>query len=288
MYKKIIKELYNIILICLGGVLLVIGNNLFLKPAGVYATGLLGLSQELSQLIFHNTNFVSLVFWGINLPLIIFGFFYVGKKFLLRTILAVIAITISQEIILPGQMPLIDDTLLAVVCGSLIMGLGIGIALSRGGSTGGTDIIATYVSIIKGKNFGTVNLLVNSIVVLLAIYMTHQLDVGVYMLISIYVSGIAIDKVHNYNQKMTLFIVTNHYDDIVTHITSNFERGITILESEGGYTRKANKVLMMTVSKQEVNNVVACCKQADPNCFINIFKVQKLIGTFKDNYVEML
>lgn len=288
MKNSLVKEIINLIYISIGGILLVVGVNLFLKPAGVYATGLLGLAQELSQIIFHNDTQVVTVFWAINLPLIIFGFFFVGKKFLIRTIFAVIAITVSEKLIVAQGQPLIDDNLLAVICGSILVGLGTGIALNRGGSTGGTDIIATYLSIIKGKSFGAINILVNSIVVLLAVILTKSVEVGVYMLISIYVAGLVIDQIHNYNQKMTMFIVTNHYEEIVSHVTTHFQRGITVFDSMGGYTKKPNKTLMITVSKQEINNVTACVKQVDPHCFINIFNAQKVLGTFKDNYVEML
>ncbi len=281
------KELTNLLATCLGGVILVIGVNLFLKPAGVYATGLFGFAQELSILFFNNSNYINLIFWLLNLPLIVFGFFKVGKKFLLRTICAVISITISESLINTNTV-LIQNQFLSVVFGALLCGLGTGLALSRGGSTGGTDIIATYISIIKGKNFGIVNVLVNSIVVLLAILITKNIEVGVYMLISIYVSGIVIDKIHNYNQKMTLFIVTNHKDNVVNSITNNFMRGVTIIDSMGGYSKKPNNLIMVTVSKKEVNSIVRYIKQADPHCFINIYKVEKLMGSFKDTYVEML
>lgn len=287
MHNKYIKELINIFFICVGGILLVVGVNVFLKPAGVYASGLFGFSQELSQIIFNSDNFVNLIFWCINIPLIVFGFFKVGKRFLLRTIIAVISISLAEQYIKVNT-PLIQEQFLAVIFGSVLMGFGIGLALSHGGSTGGTDIIATYVSIIKGKSFGTVNTLVNSIVIVLAIIITRSIEVGVYMLISLYVAGIVIDQVHNINQKMTLFIVTDKKDEVVNHITNNFIRGVTVLDSMGGYSKKPNNTIMVTVSKREVNNMAACAKQADPHCFINIYKVQGLLGSFKDNYAEML
>ena len=287
MNKKVINELINLVLICIGGILLVTGVNLFLKPADVYSTGLFGFSQELSTIFFGDTNYVNLFFWIINIPLIIFGFFKEGKKFLLRTIFSVISISIA-EVFIHTNTPLIEDKLLAVVTGSIIMGIGTGLALSRGGSTGGADIIATYISIIKGKSFGIVNILINSIVIVIAILLTQNLEIGIYMLISIYIGGILIDHIHNYNQKMTLFIVTDHKDDVVSHITSNFLRGVTVLDSTGGYSKKANNVIMITVSKPELENIVACVKDADPNAFVNIYKVQRLLGTFNDNYVEML
>ena len=288
MKDKVFNELVKLFYICIGGILLVAGINLFLKPAGVYATGLIGFAQELSQLIFKNDSHVTLIFWCINLPLIIFGFFKVGKKFLFRTILAVVVISIAESVIKSTNPLIPDNQLLSVVFGSIFMGLGTGLALSRGGSTGGTDILATYIAIIKGKSFGVVNILVNSIVIVLAVFITKDIEVGVYMLISIYVGGIMIDKVHNYNQKMTLFIVTDKKDEVVKHVTANFARGITIFDSIGGYSKKPNNTLMITISKQELNNMAACVKHADPNCFINVFKVQQLLGSFKDNYVEML
>lgn len=288
MKDKAFNELIKLFYISIGCIIFVAGINLFLTPAGVYATGLMGFSRELSQLIFNSDNFVTLVFWCLNLPLIVFGFFKVGKKFLFRTILAVIVISIAESVI-KSTTPLIpDNKLLAVVLGSILMGVGTGLALSRGGSTGGTDILATYISIIKGKSFGVVNIFVNTVVIVLAVIIAKNIEVGVYMLISIYVGGIMIDKVNNYNQKMTFFIVTDKKDEVVKHVTANFMRGITIFDSMGGYSKNPNNTLMITVSKDELHTMAACVKEADPHCFVNVFKVQKLLGSFKDNYVEML
>lgn len=288
MKDKAFNELKKLFYISIGCVIFVAGINLFLTPAGVYATGLMGFSRELSQLIFNSDNFVTLVFWCLNLPLIIFGFFKVGKKFLFRTILAVIVISIAESVIKTTTPLIPDNKLLAVVLGSILMGVGTGLALSRGGSTGGTDILATYISIIKGKSFGVVNIFVNTVVIVLAVIIAKNIEVGVYMLISIYVGGIMIDKVNNYNQKMTFFIVTDKKDEVVKHVTANFMRGITIFDSMGGYSKNPNNTLMITVSKDELHTMAACVKEADPDCFVNVFKVQKLIGSFKDNYVEML
>lgn len=288
MKDKAINELIKLFYISVGCIIFVAGINLFLTPAGVYATGLMGFSRELSQLIFNSDNFVTLVFWCLNLPLIIFGFFKVGKKFLFRTIVAVIVISIAESVIKTTNPLIPDNKLLAVVLGSILMGVGTGLALSRGGSTGGTDILATYISIIKGKSFGVVNIFVNTVVIVLAVVISKNIEVGVYMLISIYVGGIMIDKVNNYNQKMTFFIVTDKKDEVVKHVTANFMRGITIFDSMGGYSKNPNNTLMITVSKDELHTMAACVKEADPDCFVNVFKVQKLIGSFKDNYVEML
>ena len=287
MNNKYLKEIMNLIVVSFGGVLLIIGINMFLVPAGVYATGLFGLSQELSELIAGSDKLVQLIFWMINLPIILFGFFKVGRKFLLRTLFAIISISIA-EIVIPKDIPLIENQLLSVITGSIIMGLGIGLALKRGGSTGGTDIIATYISIIKGKSFGIVNLLTNSVIITLAGFITKSLETSIYMIISLYVAGIIIDKVHNYNQKISLFIVTTHKELMVASLTNSFIRGVTVLDSTGGYSKQSNNLIMITISKQEVGAVLNCINEVDEKAFVNVYNVARIKGAWADTYAETL
>ena len=282
------KELKNLFFIILGSTLLIAGINLFLKPADVFSTGLIGFSQEMSNLIFNDYNHVSLIFWIINLPLIIFGFFNVGKKFLLRTVFAIITISIAEIFIQSPQTPLIHEPILAVITGSILMGIGTGVALKFGGSTGGSDILATYISIIKGKSFGLVNILINLIVIILAIIINHSIETGVYMILSLYVGGIVIDKIHNYNNKCTLFIVTDKKDIVVQNLINNFLRGITILDSVGGYTNNKNNLIMITISYKEINSILNCIKDADPNAFINVHHIDRVVGEFKNHYLDLL
>ena len=283
-------EIINLIWISIGCLVFVIGINLFLTPAGVYTTGLLGLSQELSTIfnnIFGTPDITSILYLILNIPAILLGWFKVGKKFTLRTFFAVFILSIFTAII-PNQTIYITDTLLAIITAGLLCGVGIGITLKHGSSTGGVDIVALFISLFKGKSFGVYNIALNSIVVFIAIILNNDITTGVFMLVSLYVTGVIVDKVHTTNDKYTLYIVTSHFEEVRETLLTNFIRGLTIFESEGGKTQLKNKTIMTTIEKGELYSAIDIIKNADENAFITILKTEKVVGAFENNYLKIL
>ncbi len=288
--NKLFYEFKTIAIITIGMLFLSLGTNLFLVSNNLYTTGLLGFSQELATILiyaFKLPDLSSILFWLINVPIIILGWFKVGKRFTIRSFYAVTIVSIFTSII-PTNVILIDDKILSVVTGSILIGLGIGLALRVGGSSGGLDIVALYISIFKGKSFGTYNTLVNILVIVLAILIQHDLTIGVLMFLSLFIISLTIDNIHNNQQKLTLFVVTKHADEIRNILLENFVRGMTIIDSHGGLSLDKNTTLMITIDKGELYRYIDTIKKEDPNAFINVFEVKKLIGTYQDNYIDLL
>lgn len=284
------NELNNLAWIALGCFIFAIGINLFLTPAGVLSAGLFGLAQEISIIltnIFGVQNLTSIVYFLLNIPAVLLGWFKVGHRFTLRTFFAIFLISLFTAII-PNDIVVVPDTLLSIVTASMFMGLGVGLCLRYGGSTGGTDIVALFFSLVKGKSFGTFNLLVNSIVIIIAIILLQDFTTGIYMVIVLYAVGIVVDKVHNANDKLTLFIVTRKEEEVRTHMLKNHVRGLTIFNTIGGLSQEANNTIMVSISKGELYGVVSTIKEADAGAFINVYKVDKLMGNFEDRYREIL
>jgi len=291
-FKKetIFTEAINLLWIAIGCFVFALGVNLFLSPADVYTTGLLGLSQELSTILtylFNTPDITSILYLVLNIPAILLGWFKVGKKFTLRTFYAVILLSFFTALI-PSDKVFITDKLLAIITSGLFMGAGVGITLKHGSSTGGTDIFALFISLFRGKSFGVYNLALNSIVILLAILLNQDLNTGVYMLVSLYVTGIVVDKVHTANDKYTLYIVTSHLEEVREAMLSNLVRGLTIFDTEGGKTCFKNNTIMTTIEKGELYSAIDIIKHADEKAFITILKTEKVVGTFENNYLKIL
>lgn len=291
MILQIAKTEYkNILWITLGSFIFVLGVNLFLTPVGIYTTGMLGLSQEistLSNLAFNTPDLTSIIFLLLNIPAILLGWFKVGKKFTFRTFYAIILISFYTTII-PNDQILITDDLLSVITSGLFMGAGVGINLKFGSSSGGTDIIALFVSLTKGKGFGIYNIGLNLIVIILAVFLSKDFTMGILMLILIYTVSIVIDKVHNSHEKLTLFIVTNNTQAIKQSLLNNYVRGLTIIDSQGGMSGSKNNTIMFTISKGELYSVIETIKQNDSKAFINIYNVERVVGYFENNYKNIL
>lgn len=288
---KFIKSEYkNLFYITIGTLIMIIGVNLFLTPAGIYTTGILGLSQEISSVIDHflGTGDLSpIIYWLLNVPIILLGWFKVGKKFTLRTFYAITLISLFSQFI-PNDIVLISDQTLAVITSALFMGTGIGLTLKYGASTGGTDILAVYLSLTKGKAFGPFNLLLNSIVIVIAISLTRNFTIGVLMLISIYIIGLVIDKVHNSHEKISLFIVTSNPQAIRDAIFATTPHTCTIIDSIGGRDYHKSNIVMVTLSKAELYRFVEDIKAVDEKAWINVVPVENVVGYFENNFRKIL
>lgn len=142
--RKLIYEGERLLGSLLGTFIFAIGTNLFVVPAALYTNGLLGVCQVIRTLLvdylhlpFHNFDIAGMIYYLINIPILIFAITRMGKNFLLKTLGTVTAMTIFLAII-PIR-PIVEDTLTASVIGGIISGAGVGITLRMGNSLGGID-----------------------------------------------------------------------------------------------------------------------------------------------------
>ncbi len=284
------QEARSLLIITFGMLCLALGLNFFLTPSRVFTTGVMGFSQEITTIINYFVevgNITPIIYWLINVPTFILGWCRVGKRFTLRTFYAVTILSLLTGFI-PSDIVFADDQILSVLAGSILIGVGTGVSLKVGGSSGGTDIIALYISMFKGKSFGTYNLILNSIVIALAVILTKDFNMAILMFVSTYVISLAVDKTHTSLETMSLFIVTSKGDEVRQALLDNHLRGLTIIDTEGGLSRAKNQIIFMTVDRGELFHVMETAKIADEKAFINVYHTVKVVGEFADNYRKIL
>lgn len=289
--KKLLKELF---IIAFANLLVAIGSNVFLIGANLYPTGLIGLSTEFSQILssFLNINIsYNLIYLFLNIPIVILGYFKVGKKFIIRTLASILFFTFFAAIV--PQAHLIDpsqsgDQLISAIISAIIMGVGVGILLKIGSSGGGLDIIAVFISLYKGKSFGLYSLLLNSVVIILAFLLSQDFVVASLTLINLYILNTVIDHIHNSQEKRVLIVITNKADEVAKEMYANIARGITIIDSVGGYSKNKNNTLVISISNGELYSAINIIKSTDDKAFINVLKADKVIGNFENPYQKML
>ncbi len=289
--KEVLSDYRTMMILIIGTLINIIGINLFLVPFNLYPIGLMGLSFEINEVIYLITNTTipeNILFFVLNIPLFILSWKKIGKKFTIKTIIVVSLMTFYMAII-PNDVIIIDDIFLSVVFSAIIAGFGLGILLNSGTSTGGSDIIALFMSLIKGKTFGTFNTIFNSFIIFFAVLLTQDIFTGVYMLIFVYFFSTSVDRTHKMSKKYTLLIVTSQEEAVKTQIYgSETERGVTILNSQGGFTNNPNKTLMITCEHSELYYIIDLIKVADENVFISVLDTDTVIGTFENSYKKRL
>lgn len=260
--------------IIIGSAIVSFAFNLFLIPHEIMSSGISGLSIILSMLTSINTGVFNFL---LNFPLLVLGYFKLGRKFILYTILSVVTISLTLYII--PVIPLAKSPILSSIFGGAIAGLGIGIIFRSSGSSGGFDIIGMLLTRRKDFPMGTLLFAMNSIVILLSGFL-FSWDAALNTLVSIYALGKVIDKVHTHHVKLTLMIITRKGEEVKQHLLKNVYRGVTVVDSVGGYSNEKSNVIITVISRYELTEVKTLIEEIDPDAFVNITETLEVMGLF--------
>ncbi|CAM3040607.1 YitT family protein [Sporolactobacillus spathodeae] len=255
--------------------------DLFLIPAHVYASGINGAAQLIADILYdwgpvHLP--IALLVLLLNLPIAWLGWKKVGKSFTFFSFVTVLFTALFLSI-LPVH-PLSKDILLNSIFGGMISAIGVGLALKFGISTGGLDIIAIYLTRRnKNASSGRYFLVLNGIIILIA-GAVYEWQFALYTLISRFVNSYVIDLIHTKYQKLTVITITDKKDELIEAIQNEFDRGMTLIPSYGGFTGAEHCSIMIVISHYELYRMEQLIKQIDPQAFTNILETNKIIGCF--------
>lgn len=300
--EELLKTLKCILMVSISTVIYCLGVMWFLEPAQLYSGGVTGISQLISNAsekwIGHRINLGFLTF-VINIPIIIVGWKYVSKRFVICSLVSILLQTILMSGIIPyvdfiintGNNPLTGievsgkgstmDPLLLAFVGGFISGFGGALALRSGTSTGGIDILAQALSFKKNISIGYISLIVNVITAVLGAILFGNPAIAFYTIVRIISSSVITDKIHTAYNYMKVEIITTKGEDIANFLMYDIGRGITTYNAYGAYTHSEKKVLETVVSKYEINRVIDDAKKIDPQVFITVTPIKKVYGNFK-------
>ncbi|MHA6261329.1 YitT family protein [Sporosarcina sp. CAU 1771] len=274
-------EAKRIVVVILGSLLVAISLNFFLINANVYASGFAGAAQIASSVFEDHlglnvsTGILLLLF---NIPVFVLGWFKVGKGFTIYSIVSVIFATFFLEIL--PVLSVSEDIILNAVFGGVIAGIGVGISLKLGASTGGMDIVAMFLSRLQDKPIGTYFLMLNGVIIVLA-GILYEPENALYTMLTLYVTTIVIDTIHTRHEKVTAMIVTNKPEELIKAIHQKMVRGITILPAKGGYSQENKNMLYLVITRYELYDLETIITETDPNAFTNIVQTVGIFGFFR-------
>jgi uncharacterized membrane-anchored protein YitT (DUF2179 family) len=274
-------EAKRIAVVIFGSFLLAISLNFFLINANVYSSGFAGAAQLTSSVfadyldISIGTGILLFIF---NIPVIILGWFKVGRGFTIYSIVSVIFATLFMEIL--PVLSVSNDIILNAVFGGVIAGIGIGLSLKLGASTGGMDIVAMVLSRLQDKPIGTYFLILNGIIIVLA-GIVYEPENALYTMLTLYVTTAVIDMIHTRHEKVTAMIVTRKADELQKAIHQKMVRGITILPAKGAYTGEDKSMMYLVITRYELYDLETIIKEVDPNAFTNIVQTVGIYGFFR-------
>ena len=259
---KKIKELFNwsledLFKALLGSLLFCVAINFFVVPNNLYTGGILGLSQLIRSIcndifkIDTSFDYSGIIYYLINIPLFIIAYRNLGKTFFFRTTFAVSIQAILLSL-LPNKM-LVDDILTNVIVGGLIGGVGVGLILSSGASTGGTDIVGLTLAK-KNNHFsvGKLGLTVNLFIYAVA-GIRYGLPIMIYSIIYSAVDSLMVDKLHEQNICSTAFIFCKENPKVINDFIKNeLNRDFTYWYAKGGYDDSRTYIIYTALTKYEL------------------------------------
>jgi uncharacterized membrane-anchored protein YitT (DUF2179 family) len=265
------------LIVIVGSFIVAFGFNCFLVPYGVLSSGISGIAILIGLITPFDIGLMNLL---LNLPLIILGFFKLGKTITVNTLICVASLSLFL-FLLPAE-PITDNILLSVIFGGIIGGIGVGLIMKYSGTSGGLDIIAIILSRSTNFSVGLLLTAMNGVIVLISGFVFNW-NIALYTLLSIYITGKAIDAIHTSHIKLTMQIITTKGEEIRKDLLESIYRGITITEGFGGYTQETKQILIMVVTRYETTEIKKIVRHHDKNAFINIMETVEVDGQFAKN-----
>ena len=268
------ERLVAYIEIALGCVIGGAAYPLFLVPNNIAPGGLTGIATIFNYLWGWPVGVTSM---ALNLPVFIIGFKEMGHIFVIRSLVATVLFSACIDLIpLP---PLTDDILLGSVYGALVLGVGLGLIMRGGATTGGTDMIARMVH----KRFPVVTvggfLFLLDCAVILCAWFTMSAKAALYALICIFVNAKAVDLIlAGFGSAKACFIITNRAVDITQRIMAELDRGATVVNGTGAYSGQERTLLISVVSQREVSPLKKIVRQEDEKAFMFITDTHETMG----------
>ena len=279
-FYKIYFSIQDYLMILFGTLLYGFGFNAFILSNEIVTGGVSGICA----LIFFATGGaipVSVSYFVINVVLLLAALKILGFKFLIKTIFGVFSLSASLsffEWLLKGNPILHDQPFMAIMIGALLCGAGLGLVFSANGSTGGTDIIGA-INKYKNISIGRALLFCDFFIISSSFFLFHNVDKIVFGFVEMIISNYVLDMVLNGNRQSVQFLIfSQKYDEIAERIIHDLDRGCTILDGVGGYSRKPVKVVVLLAKKSESVSIFRLVKQIDHQAFISQSIVRGVYG----------
>lgn len=284
--------LKDYILIVLGLCFYALGFTAFILPHEIVIGGLSGVGT----LIYFATRGlipVAVSQYACNLLLLSIAFRVVGKTFVLRTIFGAsvlsLAIGLLEGFFMGLGHPIIADISMSAILGGILCGTGVGIVFVHNGSSGGTDIVAAMVSKVSNVSIGRTMIYMDMLIVMCSIFLPYEgtfsdrlearVPLIVYGLVVTYVIAYMTDMIINTNRQATQFIIfSSKWAEIADRVNKEAQRGVTVLDGQGWYSKHPVKILMVWCRKIESVTIFRIVKSIDEEAFITQTNVNGVYG----------
>ena len=277
--ETVLATIKDYVLIVIGCALYALSVRVFTAPNNIAPGGLTGIATMLNSLFSLPIGMMVIV---MNIPLFIWGTIENGTRFLLKSSVATILSSVLIDVFEWIPYTYSGETILAALFGGVLSGVGLALIFYRGGSTGGTDIIGKCIHKRKPHiSMGSIILATDIVVIVMAGIVYRSIESALYAVIAIFVSTKIIDNfVYGFSRDngKLMIIITAMPDEISKAILERSQRGVTIVDGQGAYSRQKRGVLLCAARPSEVFKIKSMINMADPNAFVIITTATTISG----------
>lgn len=273
MEKKYFVEAIQIFFGCL---IMAFGISVFLLPNQLSSGGFSGISTIAYYLFNVPIGTTMLI---LNIPLMIFAFFRLGKLFIGKAIIGTVLLSVFLDLFEKIN-SITTDRFLACIYGGIASGIGTALILKANASTGGTDLISYIIRSYK-RSYKSSSLIVTAdiIIIGLNVLFFKEIEIALYSAITIYIMGKIIDVIfEGIDFTKIIYIISPKYGEISIKIGEQVKRGCTGMYSKGMFTQKENLTLMCVTHRNEVGKIKEIVKQVDPTAFVIVSNAREVLG----------
>lgn len=266
------RELTDILFITFGISLYAFGYTSFILPEKFVMGGVSGISALLYYAFDIPT---ALSIWILNLMLLLIGIRAINKQFAIRTVIGVSILSIVIGIMQPffANHPVItigEDRFMHVLIGGMLGGAGLGIVFSHNGSTGGTDIIVAWLNKKFSLSFGRAMQFIDFSIICSSYLLYQSTEIIIYGIAFTLIASVTCDYIINGTRQTVQFlIISKKYEEIADTINNDVNRGVTLLQGTGWFSKQDVHVLMVLTRKYESQEVLNYIKAIDPDALIS-------------------
>ncbi len=261
----------------LSAVIIAFAVSMFFTPNKIVNGGVSGIATILHYTMGFPTG---VSFAVINCALLLAGIKILGKEFVITTVYISLVLSALVEVFTAFLPPIEIDLMLAALFGSVIYGVGLGVAFATGASSGGTDIVGRILqAFFPNLAIGKILLAVDGVIIAASLIIFKQINLTCYGIIALFVSTTAIDwLIAKLNVSRLAFVITTKGDEIAQKLITKSSRGVTLIDVKGGYTGEDKKMLFCALKDSEMDKFQKRILAIDENAFVVFGESQKIMG----------
>ena len=278
------RDIIDYSYIIIGSAITALGIVLFLNPAMLAPGGVSGIAT----ILFHTIGLdLGLTILVLTIPIFLIGAKLFGKQYGVKTLLGSVLLSVFTSIWASvfGDAGLLDyskdiSIWLSALYGGVITGLGMGLVMKSGSNTGGTDIIAQIIARYTSLSLGTALFIVDGVIIAVSAIF-FSIENALYAIVVAYITTVVVNKIvlsMGTNYAKTVFIISEKTDEIGEYIINTLERGATILDAKGFYTKESRPMIMTVIPNQDISKLTRAVHQSDPKAFLIIHEAFHVLG----------